>query len=338
MGVSNRKTTDTTAVPDGLERGRGHYAERPSGIPPRGWKDIASRVRKQAKEDHISLVSAGVAFYGFLALFPALIAAISVYGFLTDPADLERHLADLFSILPTAVHDMLSEEMRQITGRPDTALGWSALVGVLISLWSANKGTKALFEGLNIAYDETNSRGFFAENLLSLAFTLGVAVLAVAAVLLVVVLTAVGEKLGLGRAVQLALEIGRWPLLACLLLAGLAVLYKVAPVRANPAFRWVTVGSVVAVILWMLGSVAFSIYVDNFGSYDETYGSVAAVVIFLLWLYLSALIVLLGAEINSEMEHQTAVDSTTGPDKPMGERGAFHADNVAGGGVSGART
>lgn len=295
----------------------------------RGWKQILRRVLRQTKLDHVSLISAGVAFYAFLALFPALIAIVSIYGFFTDPADLQRHLGTLSAILPQDIHDLLSEQLRGITERTDQTLGWSAIASLLISLWSANKGTKALFEGLNIAYDEEHLRGFLRKNALTLLFTFGIAAGFIVAAVAVIGFSAASKQLGLPGYVDTIIAWARWPLIAAMLMLGLALLYKVAPVRSNPQLRWVSVGSVAAIGLWLVGSLGFSLYVERFGSYANTYGSLAAIAIFLLWLYLSAFVVLLGAEINAEMEHQTAEDTTVGPERPMGLRGAYHADHVA---------
>jgi membrane protein len=307
----------------------GQQADTPEEIPPRGWWDITKRVVKQAGADHISLIAAGVAFYGFLAVFPALAAVVSIYGAFTDPADIQDQLQNLQGVVPAEVHGILSDQLQSVAERGEQTLGWSAAVGLLIALWSANKGTKALFTGLNIAYNEPRSRGFLQENALTLLFTLGIAMGMTVAFAVVVGTAALSASLAVPGWIKLAVTIGGWLLVALMLLAGMAMLYKYAPVRTNPRVHWVSVGSIVALLMWLLGSVAFSLYVSNFGSYADTYGSLAAIVIFLLWLFLSALIVLLGAEINSEAEHQTMRDTTTGEEKPIGERGAWHADHVA---------
>lgn len=308
---------------------RGHQARKPSEIPPKGWLDIGKRVLQQSKVDHISLISAGIAFYAFLAVFPALIAAVSVYGLFTDPSELEGQLAAVSGVMPQQVYDLLGEQLRSLTQRPKEALGWSLLIGILLSLWSANRGTRAMFKGLNIAYDEKNSRGFLRENAMTLLFTVGIVFGAIVALSGIVGISVLVEHLAIPSTMATLLSLARWPVLCGGLLIALASLYKAAPVRTNPTVRWVSVGSAIAIALWIAGSLGFSLYVENFGSYGDTYGSLAGIAIFLLWLYLSAYIVLLGAEINAEMEHQTARDTTIGPDKPMGERGAYHADHVA---------
>lgn len=321
--------SDSSASPQDTKRDHGQHAQSPSEIPARGWWDITKRVASQSGEDHTSLVAAGVAFYGFLALFPAMIAVVSVYGLVTDPVQVEQNLNTMLGIMPSEAHDLLSEQLHELTTKSDESLGFGVLFSVLLAFWSANKGTKALFEGLNIAYDETAKRGFLRENGITLAFTLATAVLGLVAIFMIAIFGALLEYLRWPAWIEGSLSLLRWILLAGLVLVMLATLYKFAPVRNPPKIRWISVGSLLALVLWLAASVGFSYYVSNFGSYDETYGSLAAVVIFLLWIYLSAYIVLLGAEVNSEMEHQTVVDSTTGPAEPMGDRGAYHADHVA---------
>lgn len=313
---------------------RGRTADKPKEIPKRGWKDIALRVKNQLKEDHISIVSAGVAFYFFLALFPTIAAAISIYGLVMDPVEVERQMTDLSAALPEKAHGMISEILHSIATKSDGALGWSLIISILLSLWSANKGSSAVFEGVNIAYDEEDNRSFIKKNVVTLGFTIGGIVLGFICLMLVVGFPAFIENLGFPSVVETAIQFLRWPIMGLILIFALSFIYKIAPDRDNPEFRWVSWGAVVATILWMIGSLIFTLYVNNFGSYDKTYGSFAAVIILMLWFYLTAFIILIGAEINSEMEHQTSKDTTVGPDKPMGQRGGYHADHVAGGEAS----
>ncbi len=312
-----------------LKDGHGQRASRPTRIPAKGWWDIARRVSGRSGQEHMSLISAGVAFFAFLALFPGLIAVVSLYGFFTDAADRQVHLRALLGFVPTEVHDLLAEQLRNISSRETETLGVSAAVGLAVALWSANKGTRALFEGINIAYGETGRRGFFKQNALCLLFTLGFAGGLCLAFAVVVGFGAFGDRLQLSPLLTFSLGATGWLVIAVLLTIGLALVYKFAPVRTNPKLRWVSVGSVVALTLWLAASAAFSVYVANFGSYGETYGSLAAITIFLFWLYISALAVQLGAQINGEAEHQTIYDTTIGEYKPLGERGAWHADHVA---------
>lgn len=309
---------------------RGHNADKPNEIPARGWKDIGSRVLKQIKSDHVQIVSAGVAFYFFMALFPTIIAAMSIYGLILDPANIQDHISALSRVLPGEASGMIEGFIKPIISKPSVHLSWSLFLSILISLWSANQGTKALFEGINIAYNEKDTRGFFRKTGLTLLFTIGGLVIGFLSILIVIFFPALIEHIHLGSVVESLLGWSRWLILAGLIILALGVIYKVAPNRDDPELRWISWGSVIATNFWIMSSLLFSWYVKNFGSYGEMYGSLAAVVIMLLWLFLTAFIILLGAEINSEMEHQTRKDTTVGPDQPLGERGGYHADHVAG--------
>ncbi|MCC9136975.1 YihY/virulence factor BrkB family protein [Pontibacter silvestris] len=310
---------------------RGRQAEKPSEIPGAGWKEVMLRVKDQLSTDNINIVAAGVAFYFFLALFPTIAAIISIYGLLTEPAQVEQQMEQLTAFLPQEAHQLLTDRLRSVAQKSSTTLGWGVLLSILLSLWSANSGTKSLFEGINIAYDERNDRSFFKLNALTLLFTLGGIIIGSISMALVVAFPAIIDKLGLPGGVTTVLQLGRWLLLIAIIMLALAVIYKVAPNRDNPKFKWVSWGSAVATILWVIGSLLFSWYVNNFGNYGETYGPVASVIILMLWFNLTSFIILLGAEINSELEHQTAKDTTVGEEKPMGRRGGYHADHVADG-------
>ena len=308
---------------------RGYRAESPREIPKSGWKDVFIRVKNQLQTDNIDIVSAGVAFYFFLALFPALAALVSIYGLVMEPAQVEQQMDQLTAVLPEQAHQMLSERLHSIANQSSGTLGWGVALSILLSLWSANKGTKSLFEGINIAYDERDERGFLKQNGLTLLFTLGGMILAILCLALIVAFPALVGNLGLPDTVTTIIDWARWPVLGLILIGALALIYKYAPDRDNPKFKWVSWGSVIAAVLWIAGSLLFSWYVKNFGNYNETYGSVAAVIILMLWFNLTSFVVLLGAEINSELEHQTAKDTTVGESRPLGERNAYHADHVA---------
>jgi membrane protein len=306
---------------------RGRSAESPTEIPAGGWVDIAKRTGAQVKQDNLSIVAAGVAFYVFLALVPALIAVISVYGLVADPVDVQRQLDSALSAVPTEAADLVRTQVTAITEQGRTSIGLALAVSVVVALLGASKGMQALVTALNIAYDEDETRRFFRLKGLVLLLTLGMAVAAVLGVGAMVVIGNVAARLG--TAGELALTVLRWPLLAVVIILGLAVLYRYAPDRDAPSWRWVTPGAVVATVLWLVGSIAFSIYVGNFGSYNETYGSLGAVVVLLLWLLLTAYAIVLGAELDGEAERQTVKDSTSGPAQPLGQRRAYAADTVA---------
>ncbi|NLG18150.1 MAG: YihY/virulence factor BrkB family protein [Fibrobacter sp.] len=306
----------------------GRSAEKPEQIPGRGWRDIGKRVLKENSKDNVGIIAAGIAFYAFLAMFPAIAATISIYGLVTDPQTVEQQLSELSNLLPPQSGQLVREQMSQIAETSTTALGWGLVLSVLLSLWSANKGTRALFQGLNIAYDEEDKRGFIKGNAITLLFTLYLIIAVIVSIVLVIALPAFAGSMGLPDLLLTALQWGKWVLLGAFVVLSLALLYRYAPDRDNPKWRWVSWGSVIGAFFWLVGSALFSLYVSNSGSYNATYGSLAAVVILLMWFFLSSYIILLGAEINSEIEHQTAKDSTVGQEKPMGRRGAYGADTL----------
>ena len=304
-------------------------AAKPADISMKGWKAIVKRVADKIKEDNIPIVSAGVAFYFFLALFPAIAAIVSIYGLVVDPAQVEQQMAQMTDVLPAQAHQLLTNIMEQIAGKPQDTLGWSLIVSVLFSLWSANKATHAVFVGVNIAYHEKDDRGFIKSKALELLFTLAAIITGILSIAFVVGYPAVIDSLNLPSVLKIVFAILRWVILAAIIYFSLAVVYKVAPHRSNPRFKWVTPGSLSATVFWLLGSLIFTFFVNNFGNFDKTYGSIAAIIILMLWFFLTGFIVILGAEINSEAEHQTSVDTTVGEERPMGERGAYYADRVA---------
>jgi membrane protein len=307
--------------------GHGRLAEQPQQIPPRGWKDITLRLKTEVKQDQVPLLAAGVAFYTLLSLFPAIIAAVSIYGLVANPETVRRQIERLTQLLSPETASILGQQIRQITAGAGGALGLATVLGIATALWSASSGMKALITGVNLAYGETEGRKFLKLRGLALLLTLGAMVLLAVALALIVAFPAVTNDWP--TALRWTASILRWLLLAALLIAGLAVLYRVAPDRDNPKWSWVSWGSAVATVLWVLASVGFSAYVSWFGNYNKTYGALAGIVILLFWLFLTAFVVLVGAELNTEMELQTGKDTTAGPEKPMGERQAHAADHVA---------
>jgi len=252
---------------------------------------------------------------------------IAIWGLLFDPQQIEQQIAAVSALLPQEAAAIVTEQARTVAAGGG-GLGLAAAGGILFALYSASKGMKALIEGLNIVYDEEEKRGFIKLNLIALGLTVGVIVAMIAALGLIVVVPVVLGFLGLGSVVNALVSLLRWPILFVGALLVLAALYRYAPSRAAPRWRWVSWGAGLATVVWVVGSIAFSVYVGNFGSYNETYGSIGAVIILLMWFWLSAFIVLAGAELNAEMEHQTERDSTTGPERPRGRRGAYVADEV----------
>lgn len=315
------------------ERGRGaaegKNAQKPTDIPARGWKDILARVWDQIGKDRVVAVAAGVTFYALLAIFPMVTALVSIYGFVADPATINEHLRAMSSVLPGGALDVIGEQVTRIASQPRGQLGFGFIAGLAVTLWSANAGMKAVFDALNVAYGEEEKRSFFKLNLQSMTFTILAIAGAIAAMLAVVVLPPALEFLGLGNAAQWLISIARWPALLILLMAALAVLYRYGPSRDEPKWSWLSPGAIVAGVVWLVASLAFSFYAQNFGSYNETYGSLGAAIGFMTWMWISVTIILVGAEINAEAEHQTEADTTRGPEKPMGQRGAVMADAPA---------
>ena len=306
---------------------RGRQAESPTEMPARGWWDILKRTYGDIGENRLTLVSAGVTFFVLLALFPGIAALVSVYGLIADASTIERQVAQLQGVLPSGGIDILAEQVKRVTAKGDTALGLTALIGIGLSVWSANGGVKHVFDALNLVYGEREKRGFLTLNLVSLGFTAGALLFVVLALAGIVAVPVAFQTLGLGGdAWWLALL--RWPALFLVVIALLAVLYRYGPSRDAPRWRWVTPGGVLAAFLWLAGSALFSWYVANFGSYDKTYGSLGAAIGFMTWIWLSTTIVLLGAQLNAELEHQTARDTTVGRPQPLGRREARMADTV----------
>ncbi len=309
---------------------RGREADKPSHLPMRGWKDIASRVKERLKENHVSIVSAGIAFYFFLALFPAMAAALSIYGLVMDTAQVEQQVNQLTNVLPEQARQMIGSVLQREAAKAESSLGWSLFLSVMLSLWSANKGTKAIFEGVNITYNEKDERGFLRANGITVLFTLGSILVLLIAIAVLAAFPVIIDTIDLPSLLERTLQVLVWLILAVVVMLALAVVYKVAPDRESPKLRWTSTGAIVATALWLAGSLLFSFLVSNFGSFDETYGSFAAVIILMLWFFLTGFVILLGAEINAETEHQTSRDTTTGEDKPLGQRGGYYADHVAG--------
>ncbi|GAA0578446.1 YihY/virulence factor BrkB family protein [Caenispirillum bisanense] len=306
----------------------GRQASKPTDIPKRGLRDVALRVKDQIGDDNISIVAAGIAFFGILSIFPALAALLTLYGLVASPQDVTGQIQTVAGMLPPDVQQIIQDQLQRVASASGGALGFGAIVGLLAALWSASKGMKALVTGIDIAYDEREERGFVKRTLVVLGLTLGAIVFVIVALGVITVVPAVVAALGLPATVEWAVLLGRWPLLVVLVMLALAVVYRVAPDRDEPQWRWVTPGSALAAVLWIVGSILFSLYVRNFGSYNESYGALAGVVMLLLWLYLSAFVVLLGAEVNCEMERQTRHDTTQGHRKPMGQRDAHAADTL----------
>ncbi len=309
---------------------RGRNAQKPLEISKLGWKDVLVRVMENNSNDNLSLISSGVAFYWFLAIFPALAAAVSIYGMVFDPEQLTSHLEAISRLAPQQAYEIIQDQFRSVVTSSGGALGIGIIMGILVSLWSATRGMKALMTALNIAYNEKEERSFLKLTGLALLLTLGSIVFGLVSLAAVTALPALLGVFGLPDSLRFAISMGRWPLLALLIILALGVIYRYAPDRSPAKWRWISFGAIFATLLWIIGSIAFSFYVSNFGNYNEIYGSIGAIIILLLWFFLSAYAVLLGAELNAELEHQTKADSTKGEEEPMGQRGADMADTLGG--------
>lgn len=308
----------------------GSRANSPTQIPVRGWRQVLSRAWRSSQEDNISLLAAGVAFFGFLALFPAVIALVTLVGLIADPGQITQQVQSFTAGLPPASRQLISDQLNAITQSSGSALTIGLVVSLLAALWSASSGTSNLMAAVNIAYEEKEARGFVKLRGIALLLTLGTVVFLVLTLALIAVVPVVLQVVPLGPLGTVLAQVLRWALLLALIVVGLAVLYRVAPDRNAPKLRWVSVGSVLAALLWLLGSVGFSLYVNYFGNYNKTYGALAGVIVLLLWFLLTSYIVLLGAEINAQSEYQTERDTTVGQPRPMGQRDAVVADGVPG--------
>jgi membrane protein len=331
--ADSRLASPAIARPGGFARelsqhGRGRFSGSPWQIPWAGWKDILWRTYVRTGEDRLLAIAAGVVFFGLLAVFPAITALVSCYGLFADPSTISANLQNLALMLPDGTFQIVQDQIGRVLSKGNTALGFTFLFGLALALWSANAGVKAVIDALNVVYEEREKRSFIRLNLLSLAFTTG----SIAALLLmvsaVVALPLALGHVGLAPESRLIVSLSRWPLLLVILLAALAVLYRFGPSRRPARWQWLGVGTLVAALLWIAGSSLLSWYLSNFGNYSATYGSLGAAIGLMMWMWMSAIIVLCGAELNSEIEHQTALDTTVGAPKPLGRRGARMADTL----------
>jgi len=321
-------TAPREAAPDKDQNDRGRRANSPSEIPARGWKDILLRVYSNISEHRVLALAAGMTYYSLLAIFPAIAALVAVYGLFADPTAITRHLDQVSGILPGGAVDVARDQLTRVASKGSGTLGTTFVIGLVISLWSANAAMKSLFDTLNIVYGEREKRGFLRLNAVSLSFTLAGIIFVLAALGAVVVIPVVLNFIGLSNFADLMLRIARWPAMFIAVALALALIYRYGPSREAPQWRWITWGSAAAAVLWLVASALFSLYAASFGKFNETYGSLGAVIGFMTWLWISAIVILLGAELDAEMEHQTARDTTTGSPKPMGTRGARMADTV----------
>jgi membrane protein len=324
-GPQGARDDHDVVAPDAPGRG----ARKPTEIPAKGWWQILKRTAYAVGQDGLLAQAAAMTFYSLLALFPALAMLVSLYGLIADPRTLSDTISGIKGVVPGGGMDIITGQLKSLASSPHKALGLGLLIGFATSLWSATSGIKALFSALNVAYNEDETRSFIRLTVIAMVFTLGTIVFLILAIVGVVALPGILSLLGIGSGATTLLELLRWPVLLLGLGVFLSLVYRYGPCRARARWRWVTWGSGAATIGWLIVSVAFSYYAAHFGSYNKTYGTLGAAIGFMTWLWLSATVVLVGAELDAEMEHQTAQDTTDGPPKPMGARGADAADHVA---------
>lgn len=326
--VGTRRPDPADARRLAREPGRGRDADDPAQIPVPGWRDILWRVLRAVPRDRVLATAGGVAFFTLLSTFPALATIVSVYSLFSDPGVISQHVSLLAGVLPNDVLTLLSDQLVRIAKQGTGALGTASLASVAIAFWSANSGVSALFDALNVIYKEREKRSLVRFYATTLLFTLTGILFALTATGMVVILPIVLNRLGLGVLTDVTLRIVRWPGLLLLVGLGLALTYRYGPSRREAKWRWVSWGGVAASVAWVCASVTFSWYVASFDSYNRVYGSLGAAVGYMTWIWLSVVIVLLGAELNAEIERQTARDSTTGRPKPLGSREAYAADTL----------
>lgn len=310
------------------ERGFGRDAEAPGEIPPKGIWNALKRTAAIFSQERVSLVAAGVTYYLLLAVFPALAVMVALYGFVADPSDIADHIEFLSTVVPSGLLELVSGQLQSLATQETSTQGLAFIAGLLIAFWSANNGIKALFQVMNLAYGEAEKRSFIALNLITFAFTLGAFIMAIALITAIAVVPAVLSLLPVSEWSDTIAKLVRWPILLMVIAIGISLLYRFGPSREAAKLRWLSWGSVFATGVWWVSSILFSVYVERYADYNATYGTLGALIASLVWMWISIVILILGAKLNAELEHQTAVDSTTGSPKPMGERGAYVADTL----------
>jgi membrane protein len=321
-------TTDESLEEAEHETDRGRHAETPVQIPPKGLKDVFWRLVSEVVEDRVMLIAAGVTYYLLLASFPALGVLVALYGFVADPSTIGKEIGFLATILPPGALDIVLGQLTTLTAQKTSTLSIAFIVSFVVALWSANSGVKALFDAMNVAYGETEKRSFVRLNLLSLGFTLGALVVVAVLIFAIGVLPLALGYLHLDNAVELIAKWIRWPFMLICVGAATVMIYRYGPSRQKAKLRWISWGAIFSTLCWMLASILFSYYLSNFAHYNATYGTLGAVIGLMVWTWISVIILIVGAELNAELEHQTINDSTTGEPKPLGERGAVMADTI----------
>lgn len=310
------------------EADRGREAEKPGEIPAKGWKDTLLRVKKEISDDKVSMLAASMSYYALLACVPALTSMVLLYAWFSDPAEISQHISGISRFLPAEATQIIHDQLSSLATKAPTTLGLSAIGTLLFSLWSASKGSTSVIEAMNIIYDEKECRGFFKRTLMALGFTLLGTVLSIVAVFVVVAMPVITSIFNFVPMFEILSQAAGWVVLLLIFSFYLSCVYRFGPCRQKAKWKWVSRGSLFASVLWAITSALFAWYASNFGNFNKTYGSLGAVVVLMTWFWISSFIILIGGEINSELEHQTKKDTTTGPAKPLGARGAYMADTV----------
>jgi membrane protein len=306
----------------------GRYAEHPSEIPARGLWDVSWRVYNNVLNDRVALIAAGATYYIVLSLFPGMGVLVSIYGLLSDPSDIPVQISVFRDVLPPGAFDLLLPQLEGLASKGRSELSFAFATSLVIAFWSATSGVKALFDAMNVAYGEQEKRGFLHLNALAVVFTLGAIAILVLLVTIIGIVPAVLKALYLDQWTELLARVARWPFVLVLTGCATTIIYRFGPSREDAKLRWLTWGTALSTIVWVMATVGFSIYLLNFANYNATYGTLGAMIAFMIWIWLSIAILIVGAEFNAELEHQTRCDSTTGPALPMGERGAVMADTI----------
>lgn len=326
MRRRNSEYANSAEGTDGADRGR--QADTPNQIPAKGLRDVFWRVAESIIADRVTLIAAGVTYFLLLSLFPALAALVALYGFIADPTSIMGHISFLARVFPPGSFDLILNQLTTLTQQKPAALSLAFVGGLGVALWSANSGMKALFDAMNVAYQEEEKRSFLWLNLLSLMFTLGALFIAIALVTAIGVLPALLAYFWLDHWQELLARFARWPFILVFIGCGIAAIYRYGPSRERAKLTWLSWGVVFSTLLWLAASILFSFYLENFANYNATYGALGALIGLMVWVWISVIILIVGAELNAELEHQTLRDSTTGSPLPMGDRGAFVADTV----------
>jgi len=307
---------------------RGRQAELPKEIPKAGWHDIVWRVIRSARRDRIMLLAAGVAFYALLALFPTIAAVISIWGLFFDPHEASQQLYNLIRLMPPEAAKLIDEQAQDVVDGVDSSNEMAALAGLLVAMFIASKGVSGLIVGLNVVYGEKEQRSVWWLGLLVTTMTFGLIGMTLVTLGFIALVPMLVDALAVAAPFDRVIDFMRWPALLVMMSAVIALLYRFAPYRRSAKWQWLSVGTLVATLLWLLGSAGLSLYVRYFANFSELYGSLGAVVVLMLWFLLSAFVVFLGAEINYELERQTRQDTTIGEDRPLGYRNAYAADTL----------